>query len=124
MTWEDEDWPMTPEEKERAANPPPEIGEGFWIHADNPEMKDPDVYKVVLSNSGYPYAKKLDQETGDWEYVRGGMAILRKDYTEPLSLEKAKELGQLYGICQRCGATLTNEESIANGIGPICAGKF
>lgn len=29
-----------------------------------------------------------------------------------------------HGICAICGAELTNPESIARGIGPICAGKF
>lgn len=32
--------------------------------------------------------------------------------------------GLKFGICSCCGRELTNPESIANGIGPICAGKF
>ena len=32
--------------------------------------------------------------------------------------------GQLIGKCGVCGRTLTDPESIAAGIGPICAGRF
>lgn len=32
--------------------------------------------------------------------------------------------GSLYGICCVCGRTLTDESSIAAGIGPICSQKF
>lgn len=41
-----------------------------------------------------------------------------------MTLEEAKEFGALYGVCCNCGATLTAEESIEAGIGPICAQKF
>lgn len=40
------------------------------------------------------------------------------------TLEESKEFGQLYGICCLCGRLLTDEDSIAAGIGPICAGKY
>lgn len=39
-------------------------------------------------------------------------------------LEAAKRYGRESGICCSCGADLTNEDSIAAGIGPICAGRF
>jgi hypothetical protein len=41
-----------------------------------------------------------------------------------MSLEEAKAFGRLYGVCVRCGATLTDEQSIEAGIGPVCAGRF
>src|SRR3546814_14873504 len=34
-----------------------------------------------------------------------------------LSLDEAKEFGAVYGVCCVCSRTLTNEESIAAGIG-------
>lgn len=37
-----------------------------------------------------------------------------------VSLEEAKKYGSLYGFCVKCGATLTDEGSIAAGIGPVC----
>lgn len=40
-----------------------------------------------------------------------------------LSLEEAKQFGKIYGFCVKCGATLTDEKSIAAGIGPVCASK-
>lgn len=38
----------------------------------------------------------------------------------PLTLEQAKAEGKLLGRCIRCGATLTDPVSVANGIGPVC----
>ena len=43
---------------------------------------------------------------------------------EENGVEAAKRIGLLTGSCCVCGRTLTNEDSIAGGIGPICAGKF
>jgi len=83
------------------------------------------VYKVqrAVHGSGKLYAKQLDADTGDWDYVgRRPLRDLSPDTL--LTLERAKELGHLYGRCVRCGATLTNESSIEAGIGPVCAGKF
>lgn len=38
-------------------------------------------------------------------------------------VDAAKRIGLLTGHCCVCGRTLTNEGSIEEGIGPICAGK-
>lgn len=43
---------------------------------------------------------------------------------EENGIEAAKRIGLLTGNCCVCGRTLTNEDSIAGGIGPICGGKF
>jgi len=85
------------------------------------------VYKVQVAvhGSGQLYAKKLAQfEDGSWEFVRdpSGMSKIRPEMK--MTLEQAQEFGRLYGICARCGATLTDEESIEYGIGPICRSKF
>lgn len=45
---------------------------------------------------------------------------IAKDGIEAAMLRYGKELGQ----CGHCGRTLTNEESRARGIGPICYGKM
>lgn len=50
-------------------------------------------------------------------------AILAK-IAEIGALECSKEYGKKIGECGRCYRTLTNPDSIARGIGPICAGKF
>lgn len=39
-------------------------------------------------------------------------------------LEASKAYGQKIGVCGVCHRTLTNPDSIAAGIGPVCAGKF
>jgi hypothetical protein len=40
-----------------------------------------------------------------------------------LSLAEAATFGKLYGVCCICGAILTNELSIALGIGPVCGNR-
>lgn len=40
-----------------------------------------------------------------------------------MTLDEAKAYGQVTGTCCVCGRTLTNEASIAEGIGPVCSGK-
>ena len=88
---------------------------------------DGDLYKVVhaVHGSGRQYAKVLvieDGEGGTWEMARGVVSRLRPEMK--VSLERARELGRIYGVCVRCGATLTDEESIEAGIGPVCSGKM
>lgn len=43
---------------------------------------------------------------------------------EAEGIDAAKRIGKLTGVCCVCGRTLTNEGSIEEGIGPICASKF
>lgn len=88
-----------------------------------------DIYKVqkVVHGSGNLYAKRLvpGTEFGDkatFEYAPG--MVSRLDADDKLSLDEAKAFGALYGTCCNCGRTLTDETSIAAGIGPICAQGF
>lgn len=39
---------------------------------------------------------------------------------KPMSMEQAAAQGKMMGFCIRCGATLTDPESVAAGIGPVC----
>lgn len=39
---------------------------------------------------------------------------------QPMSMEQAAAQGKMMGFCIRCGATLTDPESVAAGIGPVC----
>lgn len=81
-----------------------------------------EVYKVQVSPStGNSYAKVFTQE-GGWLYAQG--MVNKMHDAQPLTLEKAKEFGHLYGSCIICGRTLTDEASIDAGIGPVCAGKL
>ena len=96
--------------------------EGLYIIGD--AETDGTVFKVqhAVHGSGRLYAKRL---TSDGVFVHAPGAI-RDLATQgrKLSLEEAKSYGKLYGTCIRCGRTLTDETSIAAGIGPICAEKF
>lgn len=102
------------------------------------------IFKVQLSpTSGREYAKRLEVglhcgddcggcdngepcefavDTFEFEYAPGALASL--DEGTRLSLDEAKEFGVLYGTCIRCGRTLTDENSIVAGIGPVCATYF
>lgn len=104
---------------------PVEITEGFWT-------LDSSIYKVqrAVHGSGRLYAKILDVGPGvdgapeaSWHYAPGAFQRLGREGAHKLTREEAAEFGKLYGVCCICGRTLTNEESIAAGIGPICAGK-
>lgn len=89
---------------------------------------DGTVYKVqeAKRGSGRKYAKVLTatEGRGEWEYLGRGTAFYRLSDDTLMTLEDAQEFGKLYGVCCRCGATLTDENSIAAGIGPICASGF
>lgn len=111
---------------EPAAPPPAPVTEAGMYRT-----PDGTIYKVQLAvhGSGRLYAKRLelDQDEangtrGSFEYAPGAIRELTADMR--MSLEQAKEFGHIYGVCCKCGRTLTNEESIAAGIGPICAGKW
>ncbi len=119
-----------------------EVGDGFWYMHGDPGT----VVKVqrAVHGSGNLYAKRLEiqedhtsftmqhgsskQHPGVFEYWQGGYNQLVKAVAngtaERLTPEKASELGHLYGMCCCCGATLTDEISIAAGIGPVCAKKL
>ena len=108
-----------------------ELEAGMYKHGDV-------IYKVqkAVHGSGNMYAKKLCYfdpdgheakvagDGGSWQFVYQQGAINTLSPEDKMSLEDAKEFGRIYGVCIRCGATLTDEDSIEAGIGPICATKF
>lgn len=85
----------------------------------------PNIFKVQRSpQTGRLYAKRLDGKGDDWGFVYAPGAIRSLSTETVMTLEQAKEFGVLYGTCCRCGRTLTDEGSIAAGIGPVCASYF
>lgn len=80
------------------------------------------IYKVqrALHGSQRLYAKRLESD-GSWEMIPGMIRNLTQ--ADRMTLEAAKAYGDLYGRCVRCQADLTDEASIARGLGPVCAGK-
>lgn len=95
------------------------------LAADGIYAKDGEVFKVQWNqNHTNLYAKRLvenpEAKTYSWEYVGKGPLYTLTE-ADRLTAEKAKELGQLYGVCIFCGRTLTDEASIEAGYGPVCA---
>lgn len=99
--------------------------------------------QLALHGSGRPYAKSLvvvqeaiKQPDGRlardpdgkiiqpallrWQKADGMQYRLRPEWK--LTLKEAGEFGALYGVCIKCGLPLTKEESIARGMGDVCAG--
>lgn len=83
-----------------------------------------DIVKVqhAVHGSGRQYAKRLIAGTTSWEYAPGLIRSLTA--ADALTLDRAREYGALYGVCAVCGRTLTDEDSIAAGIGPVCAARL
>lgn len=113
---------------QRAAAPAPAVKapltDGMYRLADGTIYK----VQVAVHGSGNLYAKRLVLDASvtpahvSFEYEQGAMRKLT--IADKMTLEQAKEFGALYGTCCMCGRTLTDERSIANGIGPICEGRF
>lgn len=94
-------------------------------------LLDGTVYKVQESQqSGRLYAKALI-DTGrvdsdgkpvfEFDYDAGKGVASKLRASNMMTLAEAKEFGALYGVCCVCGRLLSDENSIAAGIGPICA---
>lgn len=98
-----------------------------------------DIFKVqkAVHGSGNLYAKLLvvDQAwerdadgkilvegEAHFEYAPGAIRTLQAEWR--MNLEQAKQYGALYGVCVRCGKTLTLEASIERAMGRTCAGKI
>ena len=79
--------------------------------------------KVIhaVHGSGRQYAKRFSKITETWEYAPGTLGYLVS--ADRLTEEQAREFGNLDGRCVVCGRTLTDEESIEYGIGPVCRAK-
>lgn len=81
------------------------------------------LYAKALTPIGGERLTETDTVVG-WEftYAPGALRTLTPDMR--LSLDDAKAFGIRYGVCCVCGRTLKDATSVANGIGPICAGNL
>jgi hypothetical protein len=84
------------------------------------------IYKVqkAVHGSGDMYAKVLVVDgpgEARFEFAAGAIRNIRPEHR--MTLDEAKQFGHVYGVCCQCGATLTDENSIEAGIGPVCARK-
>jgi hypothetical protein len=109
-----------------ASAPISQIGAGLYI-------KDDTIYKVILSNQGRLYAKRLvpGGSRGRFEYAAGAIRTLTPE--DALTAERAAEWGRqarpghdgaIRVYCACCGAELDNEESRDRGIGPVCYRRY
>lgn len=99
--------------------PKEELKDGYW------KTKDGTIWKAYYSQNGRLICKELvvyKDNSHEWTYR--GMANRFLSAAHLLTLEEAKEFGSIYGFCCVCGRTLTNEISVAEGIGPICSGRL
>lgn len=97
-----------------------QIAEGFYT-------LEGDVYKVqrAVHGSGNLYAKVMNIASGTFEYVPGAIKRLQsRSEAHKLDKKTAADYGILYGKCMICQRTLTDEQSIKQGIGPICLSKM
>lgn len=84
-------------------------------------------FKVERGQSGYLYAKKLVKGANGkpkWSYEDGKGAIFKLQPQTKITLDQAKQFGIATGVCIICGRTLTDQNSVKAGIGPICAKGF
>jgi hypothetical protein len=81
-----------------------------------------DIYRVIKGRqSANTYAQKLATDPSGqpvWDYA-GGMVFELK-VSELISPEVAAQMGRSVGYCVICGRFLTDAESVAKGIGPVC----
>lgn len=99
----------------------PQVDEGMY-------QMNGQIYRVQMAvhGSGYLYAKVLVPPTmtgGKPRFKRAPSALYKLRPEHRMTPEQAAEFGALYGFCVVCGRTLTDEQSIAKGIGPICETK-
>jgi hypothetical protein len=82
--------------------------------------------------SGNTYAMRLlsDPDAAgkpDWEYVRGGLAIVANGGLRDADGTVAARLGHAAHACVFCGTALTDDgdnRSVKVGYGPICANRY
>lgn len=86
---------------------------------------DGKAYKVkrAVYGSGFLYACPWDEEAQRFGGKETG-AIRKIRASHRMTREEAGKYGLAMSACAHCGRALTDEDSIALGLGPICAGKY
>jgi len=82
-------------------------------------------YKVkrAVYGSGFLYACPWDEEAKCFGQKEAG-AIRKIRVSHRMTAKEAGPYGLAMGACAHCGRDLTDENSIALGLGPVCAGKY
>lgn len=98
-----------------------EIETGMYV--DNKSGQFIRVYKARYHDG--KLAKALTEKPGggwSFEYLGAAGRYIRD--ARRLTLEEAKAFGVEFGVCCVCAALLTDPESVAAGIGPVCGGRL
>jgi uncharacterized protein DUF6011 len=103
----------------------PTLSEPQYVTETGMYQVDGRIFKVLPSRtSERHYAKELVGEgdgTYRFTYAPGAMRLIRAEHR--MTDEQAREFGRTTGICCVCARLLTDPQSIAAGIGPVCSGK-
>lgn len=94
--------------------------DGYYVHGDT--------FVCVKWNRAKTGQYATVWDGASWEYDGRESRKLVQDVKagklSPMTPEDAKRFGDLYGTCFKCSRTLTDPESIAQGYGPVCAGRM
>jgi hypothetical protein len=109
--------------REPAVTPTDHAGQAVKLEAKQVyRAADERIIRIQLSQSGNLYGKVLDTDTGAWEYLP---AVQRElSGARLLTLDEAIAISAAIGQCVRCSRTLTADDSVRRGIGPICSKAF
>lgn len=90
---------------------------GYYVTPDK-------TYIVVVPNRAgtHTYAKRLviNDNRARWDYAPGLGHKIASDGMVPVTLAEAAAWGHMHGICFVCCRQLTDPQSVADGIGPVC----
>lgn len=103
--------------KARASYRPELVSEGVYRRSSDGAM-----FRVQTSKEGGRRYARLLLPTGGWGYEKGAIYTLKQD--ERLSLDQLEAWGISTGVCAICGRLLSTAESVARGIGPVCAKRY
>ncbi len=91
---------------------------------DGKSYRTPDgrVFHAYLTQSGRLCCKLWTPSQG--QFVYWGLASRMPAAAQEMTLADAEEFGRATGTCSQCMRHLTNDESVARGIGPTCASRM
>jgi hypothetical protein len=87
------------------------------------------IYSVdYWGGSGRLMARRLDRYVSDgqtcYRMVSSPGMATRLSQADRMDPDEARAFGKLTGICVRCARYLSDPDSVAAGIGPVCAKKI
>jgi hypothetical protein len=88
--------------------------QALWLVRGIKRPRAIELFKTIMGYEEVPYFMELDVEECD-RIINN----LRGDRLH----ESLSRLGRQSGVCEACGRELTDPQSIAAGIGPVCGGK-